>query len=230
MGTFNRRPLHKGRMMKALTTLLLIGLVTMLLWSASVTGDQSTLKEVLGYDENYCRGKSDGIFCKTNEGWKRDRYNFGECCQEKCYGIGFGQDPACDQLREVREKDSDLYFCYGPVRPNTPCRFKNANNEYEDGQCCNSLCMPLEDYIPTQPGSSVGESFTANFAIFTNWAMIGGTIQLKENAAKTPNLIHASGNPTSVEINLLELYKPGEDKIFFSANKMLFDFVYIMSI
>merc|ERR1711937_336843 len=96
MGTFNRRPVHKGRMMKALTTFLLVGLVTML-WSASVTGDQSTLKEVLGFDENYCRGKSDGIFCKTNEPFPWSRRN----------------------------------------------RFKNANNEYEDGQCCHSLCQPL---------------------------------------------------------------------------------------
>merc|ERR1711937_106244 len=137
MGTFNRRPVHKGRMMKALTTFLLVGLVTML-WSASVTGDQSTLKEVLGFDENYCRGKSDGIFCKTNEPFpwsKRNRYDFGECCEGKCYSFGQKSGPACDKLREVREKDSDLGFCYS-ARTNTSCRFKNANNEYEDGQWC----------------------------------------------------------------------------------------------
>merc|ERR1711962_1701783 len=151
-GTFRRGTWHTERKMKSFTAFLLVGFVTML-WSTSVNGDGNAPNAtgVLGYDENYCRGKPDGVFCKADP-WGHDRwqiygpgerplpeYRHGECCYGRCIedsSLSL-QRPAC----KSHETCDTLFNDDNDALPeNSPCRFKNANNEYEDGICCSSLC------------------------------------------------------------------------------------------
>jgi len=140
MGTFRRGTWHTKRKMKSFTDFLLVGFVTML-WSTSVNGDGNAPNAtgVFGFDENYCRGKPDGVFCKLRDisGNNWIAYHKGECCGGECIDHEIAENvrlPTCAYEE----------FCYNKFDgDNTPCIFKNANNEYEDGICCLELCSPL---------------------------------------------------------------------------------------
>merc|ERR1711962_114089 len=150
-GTFRRGTWHTKRKMKSFTDFLLVGFVTML-WSTSVNGDGNAPNAtgVLGYDENYCSGKPDGVFCKARREYRHYiRYNHGECCNGRCIEDAYDRHTslhilfgytACERHETCRSFEGNGRPVNSPV--NTPCRFKNANNEYEDGTCCFGLCSP----------------------------------------------------------------------------------------
>merc|ERR1711937_1035586 len=77
-----------------------------------------------GFNPNYCHGKPDGVFCKA-----------------------LPRDDAELHFFQLGERS---YDDNAPLPENSPCRFKNANNEYEDGICCNGLCSPT---LASSPGS-----------------------------------------------------------------------------